>query len=88
MNTETASGKTLAFLLPILNDFLIHKDPTNSIFLFPTKALAYDQYQQYIKLTESVFFDNVQSDNQKPIISVYDGDTIKLQFKHPWTVLP
>ena len=54
LNTETASGKTLAFLLPILNEFLQKNIPTNSLFLFPTKALTYDQFQQYQNILESV----------------------------------
>ncbi len=40
--TGTASGKTLAFLLPILQ--ALCEDPeTTALFLYPTKALAHDQ---------------------------------------------
>ena len=39
ITTSTASGKTLAFLLPVLQGIL--EDPlTRAIFIYPTKALA------------------------------------------------
>ena len=42
ITTSTASGKTLAFLLPVLQKIL--EDPlTRAIFIYPTKALASDQ---------------------------------------------
>ena len=45
ITTSTASGKTLAFLLPVLQEIL--EDPlTRAIFIYPTKALASDQYWQ------------------------------------------
>ncbi len=41
--TPTASGKTLCYNLPVLNTLLA--DPTaRAMYLFPTKALAQDQY--------------------------------------------
>ena len=44
ITTPTASGKTLSFLLPVLQDIL--KNPlTRAIFIYPTKALAADQYR-------------------------------------------
>ena len=44
ITTSTASGKTLAFLLPVLQEIL--EDPlTRAIFIYPTKALASDQYR-------------------------------------------
>ncbi len=75
LNTETASGKTLAFLLPIFNQFLIQNGHNNSLFLFPTKALAYDQYQQYNQINMSMNLDHKQLSDFLPKISVYDGDT-------------
>jgi DEAD/DEAH box helicase domain-containing protein len=40
--TPTASGKTLGFVVPVLNSWL--RDPdSRSLWLFPTKALAQDQ---------------------------------------------
>ncbi|MEX2314689.1 MAG: DEAD/DEAH box helicase, partial [Thermomicrobiales bacterium] len=41
--TPTASGKTLCYNLPVLNHLLA--EPTaRAMYLFPTKALAQDQY--------------------------------------------
>ena len=54
ITTSTASGKTLAFLLPVLQGIL--EDPlTRAIFIYPTKALASDQYramQSILKFSE------------------------------------
>ena len=44
ITTSTASGKTLSFLLPVLQAIL--EDPlTRAIFVYPTKALAADLYR-------------------------------------------
>ena len=44
ITTATASGKTLSFLLPVLQKIL--ENPlTRAIFIYPTKALASDQYR-------------------------------------------
>ncbi len=43
--TPTASGKTLAYNLPILNHIL-DKPESRAIYLFPTKALAQDQLKE------------------------------------------
>lgn len=44
ITTSTASGKTLSFLLPVLQAVL--EDPlTRAIFIYPTKALAADQFR-------------------------------------------
>jgi DEAD/DEAH box helicase domain-containing protein len=66
LSTSTASGKTLAYNLPVLNALL--NDPAAcALYLFPTKALAHDQLA------------NLQSQiaGLKAPISVrpYDGDT-------------
>ena len=42
ITTSTASGKTLSFLLPVMQKIL--EDPSaRAIFIYPTKALASDQ---------------------------------------------
>lgn len=67
ITTSTASGKTLSFLLPVLQEIL-HNPLARAIFLYPTKALAADQYraiQPYIQY----FGENRIS------AGVYDGDT-------------
>lgn len=67
ITTSTASGKTLSFLLPVLQQIL--KDPlTRAIFIYPTKALASDQYRA-IKPYLDYFGENRIS------AGVYDGDT-------------
>jgi DEAD/DEAH box helicase domain-containing protein len=49
--TPTASGKTLAYNLPVLNNIL--KDPSSrALYLFPTKALAQDQLKELYDLIE------------------------------------
>jgi DEAD/DEAH box helicase domain-containing protein len=49
--TQTASGKTLSFNLPILQGLL--EDPNaKAIYMFPTKALADDQVEQLYRWTE------------------------------------
>lgn len=67
ITTSTASGKTLSFLLPVLQEIL--KNPqARAIFIYPTKALAADQYrslQHYIK-----YFGE-----HRISAGVYDGDT-------------
>jgi DEAD/DEAH box helicase domain-containing protein len=40
--TGTASGKTLAYTLPVVNS-LLKNERRRALFLFPTKALAHDQ---------------------------------------------
>jgi DEAD/DEAH box helicase domain-containing protein len=63
--TGTASGKTLAYNLPVLAT-LLHNAEARARYLFPTKALAQDQ------------FSNLQSLPSKNVnlkSSIYDGDT-------------
>ena len=61
--TGTASGKTLAFNLPVL-DALAREPKTRALYLYPTKALAQDQVRS---LTE------LKPPGVKP--AIYDGDT-------------
>lgn len=64
--TPTASGKTLGYNLPVLDTIL--KDPeARALYLFPTKALAQDQYNDLHELLKILGVD----------IKTYtfDGDT-------------
>lgn len=63
--TGTASGKTLAYNLPVLSALLEDKD-VRALYLFPTKALAQDQLAGLNSFQSSV--KNLRS-------SIYDGDT-------------
>ncbi|GKU23705.1 DEAD/DEAH box helicase [Clostridium folliculivorans] len=67
ITTSTASGKTLSFLLPVINEIL--SNPlARAVFIYPTKALASDQYRAILPYLE-YFGDNRIS------AGVYDGDT-------------
>ncbi|HEY7398337.1 MAG TPA: DEAD/DEAH box helicase [Gaiellaceae bacterium] len=61
--TGTASGKTLAFNLPVL-DALARDPKLRAIYLYPTKALAQDQYRALTALAVR---------GLRP--AIYDGDT-------------
>jgi DEAD/DEAH box helicase domain-containing protein len=63
VTTGTASGKTLAFNLPVL-DALAREPKLRALYLYPTKALAQDQIRA---LTE------LKPPRIKP--AIYDGDT-------------
>ena len=62
LSTGTASGKTLAYNLPVISD-LITNPNARALYLFPTKALAQDQLS------------NLQSSIVNLKSSIYDGDT-------------
>lgn len=63
--TSTASGKTLAYNLPVLAEMLA--DPNaRALYLFPTKALAQDQLSTLQHLIHGTW-------NLTP--AIYDGDT-------------
>lgn len=67
ITTSTASGKTLSFLLPVLEAVL--EDPlTRAIFIYPTKALAGDQFRALKSWLEYFGEGRVSA-------GVYDGDT-------------
>src|SRR5438105_1404645 len=64
--TPTASGKTLCYNLPVLNEVLENSD-TRALYLFPTKALAQDQLAELHDL-------NQRLQNRFGVFT-YDGDT-------------
>jgi len=69
ITTATASGKTLGFLLPVLEAVLA--DPAARILLlYPTKALAQDQLRGMLELADSL-----RADGTPLELGVYDGDT-------------
>ncbi|MFZ1879684.1 MAG: DEAD/DEAH box helicase [Gaiellaceae bacterium] len=63
VTTGTASGKTLAFNLPVL-DALVREPKNRALYLYPTKALAQDQF----KTLSGYHLPRI-----KP--AIYDGDT-------------
>ncbi|MDD1658478.1 MAG: DEAD/DEAH box helicase, partial [Methanomicrobiales archaeon] len=66
LTTPTASGKTLAFTLPVLERLLADPDAT-ALFLYPTKALANDQLKAIRELADGI---GIAADP-----AIYDGDT-------------
>jgi DEAD/DEAH box helicase domain-containing protein len=63
VTTSTASGKSLAFNLPVL-DLLVREPKSRALYLYPTKALAQDQARALAALGLK---------GVKP--AIYDGDT-------------
>jgi DEAD/DEAH box helicase domain-containing protein len=63
VTTGTASGKSLAFNLPVL-DAIVREPKTRAIYLYPTKALAQDQARSLAEL---------RLKGLRP--AIYDGDT-------------
>lgn len=70
--TGTASGKTLCYNLPIINQILMSK-AIKALYIFPTKALAHDQKDELLTIALRL--------TPRPVIGVYDGDTPTSQRK-------
>jgi DEAD/DEAH box helicase domain-containing protein len=67
--TSTASGKTLAFNIPVLE--VLARDPlARALYLYPTKALAQDQLGKWQGLIKAAGEGIVN-----PLAATYDGDT-------------
>lgn len=67
ITTSTASGKTLGFLLPVIEEILRNL-LARAIFIYPTKALASDQYRAIQPFIEYFGKNRISA-------GVYDGDT-------------
>jgi DEAD/DEAH box helicase domain-containing protein len=65
--SRTASGKTLSFLLPVLNDYIRAEAPFSAMLLYPTKALSRDQENTLGRLMHAAM------ENRK--LGTFDGDT-------------
>ena len=65
--SRTASGKTLSFLLPMLNEYITAKPSFGVLLLYPTKALSRDQEGTLGKLMHAAM------QNRK--LGTFDGDT-------------
>ncbi|GAB4524556.1 MAG: hypothetical protein Fur0018_08220 [Anaerolineales bacterium] len=70
LTTPTASGKSLAYNLPIL-DALLRDPQAGALYLFPTKALAQDQYHSLRKFISPATTQRLADAE----IAIYDGDT-------------
>lgn len=64
--TSTASGKSVGFTYPVINDLLKEKEMT-AIFVYPIKALANDQIRRIQQLVS-------QMGLNKEIVQKFDGD--------------
>lgn len=64
MESPTASGKTLAFIVPML-DSIVRKAGSHALMIYPMKALAFDQRFQIERLCKSLSIESW----------TYDGDT-------------
>ncbi len=69
LSTGTASGKTLAYNLPVFAS-LLHDPNARALYLFPTKALAQDQFSNL-----QAFNANLSSGSANLTPAIYDGDT-------------
>ena len=65
--SSTASGKTLSFFLPILNEYIRAKAPFSVLLLYPTKALSRDQENTFGELMDVV--------KKGGRLGTFDGDT-------------
>lgn len=70
--TGTASGKTLAYNLPVLSA-LLEDENGRALYLFPTKALAQDQLSTLASLQVSTF------ERVNVPTAIYDGDSPQAQ---------
>ncbi|MDR0980890.1 MAG: DEAD/DEAH box helicase [Methanocalculaceae archaeon] len=66
LTTPTASGKTLAYTLPVLENLIQNRSAT-ALFIYPTKALTRDQFAVLQKLDKDL------GAQTRP--AIYDGDT-------------
>lgn len=64
--TATASGKSLCYTIPVL-DRLAKRPLARALYLFPTKALAQDQFAETAAI--------IQAGGLPIEVSTYDGDT-------------
>jgi DEAD/DEAH box helicase domain-containing protein len=73
LSTSTASGKTLAYNMPVVHT-LLNDAEACALYVFPTKALAHDQIANVSSLISNL--EARSSRPRKPIaIRPYDGDT-------------
>ncbi|WP_066634593.1 DEAD/DEAH box helicase [Desulfolucanica intricata] len=69
ITTGTSSGKSLVYILPILN-LILNNSLCTALYLSPAKALSQNQYQSIREFCETINWPG-----SPPIISVCDGDT-------------
>jgi DEAD/DEAH box helicase domain-containing protein len=70
--TGTASGKTLCYNLPVI-DRLLRDHTATALYIFPTKALAQDQFSVLKSISAQLMEQNLPADVFRA--AIYDGDT-------------
>ncbi len=70
--TGTASGKTLAYNLPVLST-LLENPSSRALYLFPTKALTQDQWK--VVGDQLSLIRELDAGREALNCSIYDGDT-------------
>lgn len=78
--TETASGKTLAYNLPIA-DALLRSPAQTALYLYPTKALAQDQLNHIQQLLSTHGLPESDAPDT-PVVAIYDGDVPSTSRSH------
>ena len=76
ISTGVSSGKSLCYQIPVLHSLSFNEHNT-SLCLYPTKALAQDQYKSFSPLLTS--YSTISG--RKANIDIYDGDTEQSQRK-------
>lgn len=79
--TGTASGKTLAYNVPVL-ELLLADRRARALYLFPTKALAQDQLRSLRELARGELGDR--------LFGTYDGDTsqgVRARLRHEASII-
>jgi DEAD/DEAH box helicase domain-containing protein len=66
ITTPTASGKSLIFQLPVLEEAM-RGGPGRALFLYPLKALGHDQHKKFMRLAAAV--------GANATAAIFDGDT-------------
>ncbi|MDQ0928473.1 superfamily II DNA/RNA helicase [Bacillus atrophaeus] len=59
--SQTGTGKTHAYLLPLLNEIDPNKDVVQAVITAPTRELANQIHQEALKITESMTDDSIRS---------------------------
>lgn len=70
VSTGTASGKSLCYMIPILEQ-MVQNETATALLFFPTKALENDQLNSFVEFRQLA----KPEIGQKIISAVYDGDT-------------
>jgi DEAD/DEAH box helicase domain-containing protein len=70
--TPTASGKTLTYNLPVMEQILADPE-SEALYLFPLKALAQDQLKGFNELAALLPLEG--HEDRRPTAAIYDGDT-------------